>query len=624
MSADDKNEISFDEFTIDPKRRRLLLGDRTVSINPRAFDLLYFLAENRGRIVSKNEILDSVWKDQFVEEANLTVQISAIRRALGDKIDEPRFLITIPGRGYQFVGVSGSSERASADEDISGVPRKRPAEVERPKGYRRWQKGALLFTILSMVFGGVFAVNYLWSPGDDSLKSVAVLPFTTDASGLEAEYLGDGLAESVIFALSRLGALRVVSRDSAFRFRESPINAKEVGRELGVDSILTGRVRRTADTVSVSTELISVRDNSVIWGEQFDRRTSDVSSVQVDIARAISRELKLKLSDDLVTPDPKPTDADAYKQYLIGRYYLHLSTDDGFFKGRDAFRQAIEKDSEYALAFAGLADAYNMLCGWGSMAPNEGYPLAKAAALRALELDETLSEAHTSLGVAKMFYDADWTGAEKELKRALELNPSNADAQLMYGYELMLLGRFDEARPYMERARELDPLSIVKIVSIGNISYFQRDFETARQVYNEALRMDQNSGLAHWSVGNALLASGRHEEAIRAFEKAISLSGESPDEPASLGLAFALAGNDSGARRIIESLTERSSRVYVPPTLAATIHGALGDRDRAFELMEEAFRHRDSLLVYLKVDPIFDSLRNDPRFPALLSRMGLG
>jgi tetratricopeptide (TPR) repeat protein len=414
-----------------------------------------------------------------------------------------------------------------------------------------------------------------------------------------------------------------MSRDSAFRFRESPINAQVIGRELGVDSILTGRVRRTADIVSVSAELISVKDNSVIWGEQFDRRMSDVSAVQVDIARAISRELKLKLSSDLLAPDSKPINADAYRQYLIGRHYLHQSTDDGFSKGRDAFRQAIEKDPEYALAYAGLADAYNMLCGWGAMAPNEGYPLAKAAGLRALELDETLAEAHTSLGVAKLFYDADWTGAERELKRALELNPNNADAQLMYGYELMLLGRFDEARPYMERARELDPLSIVKVISIGNISYFRRDFEAARQVYEQALGMDQNSGLAHWSLGNALLASGRNEEAISAFEKAITLSGDSPDEPASLGLAYALSGNESGARRIIETLSDRSSKIYIPPALTATIHGALGERDRAFELMEQAFRQRDSLLVYLKVDPVFDSLRDDPRFPGLLSRLGL-
>ena len=623
MSAANKTEISFDEFTIDPNRRQLLRGERTVSINARAFDLLYFLAENKGRIVSKNEILDTVWKDQFVEEANLTVQISAIRRALGDKVNDPRLLITIPGKGYQLVGGSGSTERASSDAPTSGTTHTPSANADRQNRYPGWQKAALVFAALSIIIGSLFAAKYIWSTRTDPVRSVAVLPFATDASGLEAEYLGDGLAESVIFALSRLRELRVMSRDSAFRFRESPINAQEVGRELGVDSILTGRVRRTADVISVSAELISVRDNSVIWGEQFDRRTSDVSAVQVDIARAISRELKLKLSDELLASGSKPINADAYRHYLIGRHYLHLFTDDGFSKGRDAFRQAIEKDPEYALAYAGLADSYNMLSGWGAMAPNDGYPLAKAAALRALELDESLAEAHTALGVAKLFYDADWTGAERELKRALELNPNNSDAQMMYGYELMLLGRFDDARSYMERARELDPLSIVKIVSIGNILYFQRNFEAAREIYEQAREMDQNSGLSHWSLGNALLASGRHNEAISAFEKAIALSGDSPDEPASLGLAYALAGNEAGARSVIETLRDRSSKIYVPPTLAATIHGALGEHDRAFELMEQGFRQRDSLLIYLKVDPIFDSLRADPRFPALLSRIGL-
>ena len=207
--------------------------------------------------------------------------------------------------------------------------------------------------------------------------------------------------------------------------------------------------------------------------------------------------------------------------------------------------------------------------------------------------------------------------------RAIALNPNYSDAHMMYGYELMLLGRFDDSRPYMQRALDLDPLSIVKVISIGNVPYFQRDYESARGVYQQALEMDQNSGLAHWSLGNSLLATRRYAEAIREFEKAIALSGDSPDEPASLGLAYALSGNETGARKIIKALDERSGRIYIPPSLAASIHGALGERDQAFELLEQAFRDRDSLLAYLKVDPMFDPLRDDARFAGYLSRLGL-
>jgi DNA-binding winged helix-turn-helix (wHTH) protein/TolB-like protein/Tfp pilus assembly protein PilF len=627
MEAEKNSEISFAEFTLDPRKRRLLRGQKTVSLNARAFDLLYFLTQHAGRIVSKEEILDSVWKDQFVEESNLAVQISAIRRALGDKAGEPRFLVTVPGKGYQFVApVSWANESVEADRYAAATVRDgldaKPGNAKHPADSNRWF--AVFASVVVLIAVSWFAYKYFVGSTAHVVRSIAVVPFVEQTSDPPTAFLGEGMAESVIFSLSRVPGIRVMSRESAFRYRDQ-IDPKQIGRELNVDGVLTGRITQSGDTISIRSALASSEDNSVIWSEQFTRKMSDMQRLQVDIAESIARELKIKLSggEQAHLERNQTANSEAYQLYLFGRFHLNRLTDDGFLKGRDAFRKAIDTDPNYALAHAGLADAYNMLCGWGAMAPNEGYPLAKASATRALELDDTLAEAHTALGVAKLFYDVDWVGAEKELTRAIELNPNYSDARMMYGHELMLLGRFDEARPYMSRAADLDPLSIIKIVSVGNVSYFERDFPKALDIYRRALEMDSNSGLAHWSLGNTLMALHRNDEAIAEFQKAIALSGDSPDEPTSLALAFAAIGSQDGARKIIDELSARSSQAYVPPSLIASIYGALGENDKAFGLLDRAFRERDSLLVYLKVDPMLDPLRKDARYAELLRRLEL-
>jgi len=635
MDSEESQVISFTEFKLEPRHRRLLRDGRSIPLNARAFDLLFFLTQNSGRIVSKDEILNTVWKDQFVEESNLAVQISAIRRALGDETKAPRFLATIPGKGYQFIADVSSSvvpsrlkgltanETPHVFEHPDDTPALDERETRRPISLKR---GLILTAGVSAVLLiiGLLAYRSNFVGPRTQVKSLAVLPFTNAPGDFDSAYLGDGLAESVIFSLSRISDFRVMSRDSAFHYRADSIDAKQVGKELGVDAVLRGRVLRFGDSISISVELVSTGDDSVIWGEKFTRKMSDAVKLQVDIAQSITRELKVKLSalDEQRLNESQTENQEAYQLYLIGRYHLNRLTDDGFLKGRDSFKQATERDPNYGLAYAGLADSYNMLSGWGAMAPNDGYPLAKAAALRALELDETLTEAHTSLGVVELFYDADWAGAEKELLRAIEINPSNSDAHMMYGHELMLKGRFDEARKFMTRAIEIDPLSIVKIVSLGNISYFERDQSKALETYQKAVSMDPNSGLAHWSLGNALLQAHRIDEAIAEYQKSIPLSGDSPDEPASLAFAFAISGNREGARKIIDDLSVDRGNTYVPQSLIASIYGALGETDKAFELLELAFRERDSLLVYLNVDPMFDPIRSDPRFPVLLKRVG--
>lgn len=632
MHGEETASFSFAEFTLEPQRRRLLRDGAPVPLTARAFDLLVFFARSAGRVVTKDEILDSVWKGQFVEESNLTVQVSAIRKALGDQAGESRFLVTIPGKGYQFVadvtayyessaplttghaGESGLAGAAAAPESFSAVPR--PA----------WRVVLLILMLAALAAAGYFSYRLITGNSRPQARSIAVLPFEDQAAGdPSSAYLGDGLAESVIFSLSRIPDLRVMSRASVARFQNEGTDASRIGRELNVQAVLRGRVLRSGDSISVSAELVSTEDNSVIWGDQFSRRVPELESLHRDIARSVSRELNIKLSgNDAALLNKHQTDNfEAYQHYLIGRHHLGRSTDDGFAKGRDSFRQAIEKDPNYAMAYAGLADAYSFLAGWGSLAPNEGYPLAKSAAIRALELDDTLAAAHTSLGTVELFYDADWNGAEASFVRSIEINPNDSDAQMMNGYRLMLLGRNAEAKPYLERAIELDPLSTVKIVSYGNAFYFERDWAKAIEVYRRAVDLDTNSGLARWSLGNALLQAGITADAITEFERAIPLSGDSPDEVASLACAYSRSGRHDDARRIIRKLESRAGRAYTPPSLIASVYAALGERDTAFRFLERAFRERDSLLVYLKVEPIFDPLRSDPRFAEMLARIGL-
>ena len=620
MDAENYRKFAFGDFELDPRSRRLLKANNPIPLNAKAFDLLLFLVKNSGRIVSKDETLNAVWPEQVVEESNLAVQISAIRKALGDQKGEPTFLVTIPGKGYQFVAEVLTSEESVPD--ATGYK----ADAGHTEQTSRSSRRLLLIASLAgvLLLFTIVSVRFLLGSRHPTAKSIAVLPFGNQTGGATAEYLGDGLAESLIFSLARVPGLTVMSRDSSFRYRSGQTDAKTVGKDLGVDAILIGRIVQFGDAVSIRTELVSTKDNSVVWGEQFSRNLTDIEKLQIDIAQSITRELKIKLTEpDKERLGKNQTDNhEAYQLYLLGRYHLNRLTDDGFLKGRDNFRKAVDIDPKYAIAYAGLADSYNMLCGWGALAPNEGYPLAKASALKALELDETLAEAHAALGIVKLFYDADWNGAGKELQRAIEINPSYADALMMYGHELMLEGRFNEAHTFMARARDLDPLSIIKVVSAGNVFYFQRDPVSAIETYQKAVSMDPNSGLAHWSLGNALLQAHRIDESIAEYQKSIPLSGDSPDEPASLAYAFAVAGKSIEAHGLVDNLGKRGN-TFVPRSLIASVYGALGEKDKAFGLLEQAFFERDSLLVYLKVDPIFDPLRSDPRFPILIKRIGL-
>jgi TolB-like protein/Tfp pilus assembly protein PilF len=457
------------------------------------------------------------------------------------------------------------------------------------------------------------------------IKSIAVLPFKPLSDGVRDEVLELGMADTLIARLSNIREIDVRPVSAVHKYTGLGQDALAAGREQRVDVVLDGHIQKADEKVRVTVRLLRVQDGSSLWADKFDAEMTDIFAVQDSIAERVARALAVRLAggDKERLTKHHTENPEAYQLYLKGRYHLNRLTDDGFLKGRDYFQQAIEIDPTYALAYAGLADAYQMLSGYNALAPSDGFPKAKAAASEALRLDEGLSEAHTVLGTVRLLHDWDFEDAEREYRRAIEIKQNNADAHYMYGLYLSAMARFGEAHVEVRRAQELDPLSLAKIVGIGDVFYQQRQYDRAIAQYRQALEMDPNSGFAHWALGNVYVNKGMYEEAIAEYKASIPLSGDSPDEPASLAYAYALSGKRREAQAILNELKERSTRQYISPTIIAFIYAGLGEKDNAFAWLDKAFDRQDFILVFLKVDPTFDRLRSDSRFPDLMRRVGL-
>jgi DNA-binding winged helix-turn-helix (wHTH) protein/TolB-like protein/Tfp pilus assembly protein PilF len=630
MESSGNYRIVFGEFELDRAHRRLYRDGDTVALYAKAFELLDFLVRRNGEVVSKDELLANVWPDQFVEEANLSVQISALRKALGETKNEPRFLVTVPGVGYKFTAeikarnVEGeiAIERPTIERMSTVEPDDEPGQLPGARSGRLlWMYAVAGLGLTALL---VFVLFRVYDAPKKQIGSLAVLPFVNEKEDSSLEYLNQGLAESVIDSLSGGSSLRIMSRNSAFRFKGNEPDAKSIGNELNVDAILTGRITTIGDDLSVRAELISTDDNSVIWVETFTRKLTDAAGLQSDIARSISDKLRLKLSNAIENrlKTTQTNNADAYRLFLQGRYHLNKFTDDGSFKGRDYFQQAIDKDPNYALAWAGLAEAYNRLCGYNAMRSSECFPKSRIAAEKAIELGPQLADAYATLGSVKHFYDWDWDGAEKNFQRAIEIDSNNSQAYQLYSYHLTGMGRFDESLHMMRKAHELDPLSVEKSIGIAEILYFQKRYDEALAGANNTLALDKNAGFVHWIIGNTYLQQGRLADAIAQYEKSIPLSGESPDERASLAYTYAIAGRKDDARRILKDLNQRSSQQFISPCILAIVHAGLDEKDEAFAYLERGYSERDFMMTLLKIEPTYDRLRDDPRYAELMRRVG--
>ena len=459
---------------------------------------------------------------------------------------------------------------------------------------------------------------------DQPLDSLAVLPFVNVGADQNTEYLTDGITESLINNLSQLPKLSVRSFGAVAHFKNKDVNPQTAGGELKVRALLTGRLVRRGDSFVISVELVDVQGNRQIWGSQYTQRVDDLQSMQEQISREISEKLRLQLNgtDKQKLARRQTVDPAAYQLYLQGRYQWNKQTLDGLQQSIDYFQQAIQKDPQYALAYAGEADSYALLADFNVLPAREVLPKIKSAAQQAIGLDDTLAEAHTSLAWAQ-FHDLAWSDAEKEFQRAIALNASYPAAHSWYGELLMARGRFDQAQEEMNQAYRLDALSPVLNLALGYRFYYARDFDKAIEQCQKVLAMDASFIPAHVYLGRAYQQKPALPEALGEFRKALELSEGDTNELAALGQAYAVSHQEAEARKILEELKTRSAQTYVQPMWIAVIHIGLGEKDQAFDWMQKAFDDRSAWLVYLKIDPLFDPVRTDERFVELLRRVGL-
>ncbi len=486
---------------------------------------------------------------------------------------------------------------------------------------RRWAA----FGIGVLAIGIAFPASlYLLRGSLGAIDSVAVLPFANTGSDRDTEYLSDGIAESVINTLSRLPNLRVIPRSTVFRYKGKDLDPQTVGRDLGVRAVLSGRVQQRGDTLIVQTELVDVGKGSQLWGEQYNRKLADILATQDDIAREITDKLRLHLTREQERRLAKryTENPDAYQLYLKGLYYLKQFTKEGLERGAQYFQQAIAVDPNYALAYSGLAYNYTVAEDW-LVPPREVMPKHKEAAQKALELDDSLADAHAQLAYYSFWYDYNPSPAEREFKRAIELNPNDPETHGLYGWYLVAMKRFDEGIRENELGRKLDPFSGEANGLLGQSLYFARQYDRAIEQLRTTIELLGNQWWLHELLGWAYEAKALLPQAIAEFQKARQIEPNIAEPLASLGRAYALSGRVEEARRVLAQLQELSDRIHVPPYNIATIYAALGEKDRAIAELEKAYQERSWYLVWLGLDPQLDNLRSDPRFQDLVRRVGL-
>ena len=458
------------------------------------------------------------------------------------------------------------------------------------------------------------------------LSAIAVLPFEIANRDLVYEYLSDGLTETIIDELSQIPKLSVVARSTVFRYKNREIDPQSLGRELNVGAVITGRVVRRADTLTVAVEMVDTASGLRLWGERYSRKAEDLLAIEDDIGKQITQQLRASLGGKASsrTRRPRTRNTAAYEAYLKGRYYWSKRTEGELRKGAECFEQAIALDPSYALAYAGLADFYIILGWYSYVAPCESYPRAKAAATRALQIEPNLAEAHTAMGFISLLYDWEMPAAEKHFRRAIELNPGYAPGHHWYADFLAANGRLEESWREAQRAHELEPLSLIINWNLGWIRYFSRQYDEAVAQFRNTLELDPNYLVAYMFLGQPYVQQRLYDQAEEAFQRAVELSGRAAVSLALLGHSQALAGRRDVARALLAELEERSKTAYTSPIFFAWIHLGLDDKDLAQSWLEKAFAERSNWLAWLAADPRYDSLREDPRFRDLVRRVGLG
>ena len=631
MSEAQRPTFCFGPFRLDVAERLLSRNGEPISLPPKAFETLVVLVENSGRLVTKKELTDRLWPDAFVEEANLANNVSLLRKVLDDDRQDIKYIETIPKWGYRFTAkVTDAGVVSEIPAAVDTAPT--PASIATPRITTRWIAGGLA-CLLVAVAGSYYFLRSRKAPrppqttqtGPSPIKSIAVLPLSPLVESSRDEYLEMGLADNLITRLSRLRQIEVRSIGAVSRYAGLQRDPMAIGQEQRVDAVLDGTIQKADNKIRVSVRLIRIADGTTLWAGEFDENYTDIFTLQSAISDRVAEVVITRLTaEEKQALHKRDTDnIEAYNLYLTGRYFWTKFTEEGLDKSIDYFNQALQKDPNYGSAYNGLAASYVVL-GVNYRPPREVMPKAKAYIEKAFEGDAPPADAYMLRGAIKYFFDWDWSGAENDFKRAVELGPSDAaSAHQLYAYYLWAVGRLDEGMVEMKRSHELDPASLQINEDLGVAYYYLRDFDQAIQQQHKTINLDSNYFFGYVRRGQAYLQKSMYKEAIDDLIKARTLSGNWPAAVAELGCAYAMAGQENKARAIINELNQRAKREYIDPYLIALIETSLGDNDRAIEWLTKAFEARSPWMAWLKVEPKFDRLRSDPRFVNLLHQIGL-
>ena len=631
MSGSVKSTIyEFEEFRLDAESRRLFEREsgELVQLQPKAFELLLFLIENEGQTLTKNEILETVWAESFVEEANLSQTIFVLRKALNDDRKNPRFIVTVPNRGYRFIGkvekqteefqISADENRVTKDEDQS--PKNKDQKPNSAKYF---------FVATALILPFAVGVYFLWRDRNPTsiseVKSIAVLPFRNIGGKENEEYLGSGLSEVLVSKLSNIKTIIVRPSSAVLKFTEASPDPKKIGGDLNVEAIVVGSVQRIDENIRVTVQVVRVSDGATLWAETFDDKSANIFAVQDSISNKITESLALKLTSDEREQIVKSytTNPQAYQAYLQGRFLWNKRTPENLLKAVGEFEKAKQLDPNFALAYVGLADCYVLLAEYRAMSPAESFPKARAAASKALEIDSRLAEARTSLAYILAFYDWDFPSAEREFKKAIEQNPNYATAHQWYSEFLQVLGKFDESLIALRRAEEIDPGSLIIKTDLARYFYFTRQYDAAIEQSQKILAIDPNFGWGYGFLWVSYKQKGMLKEAGEAHGTGEMLFGRSATEIEERKKAFAADGFKGYWQKWIEQSEHPAISRFILANDRAIAYNIIGDNEKTLYYLEQSLERREHWVLYIKYAPQFDNLQSDPRFIAILKRIGL-
>ena len=609
-----------------------------IRVQQQPMKLLEILLERPGEVVTREELRSRVWADESFGDFDqaVNIAIAKLRSALGDSAENPRYIETLPKRGYRFiadVSVVDAEARTKRPESAAGdLPGTESGHQFQGTGLTVTPKRRLWPTrrVVALVFVLILPILAVWlfrsrRRPPTGIRSLAVLPLANFSGDASQDYFADGMTDELITDLAQISALRVISRTSVMVYKGARKPLPEIARELNVDAVVQGSVQRSGDQVHITAQLIEASADKHLWAKSYEGNLRDTLALQKKVASAIAEQIRVQLTplEQAVLKKANVVNPEAYESYLKGRYFWNKRTADGLKVALAYFNQAVEEDPKYAQAYSGLADTYALLGDWeyGVLAPNQAYPKAKAAAIQALDLDNTLSEAHTSLAFSLDLFDWNWEAAEKEFRRAIELNPGYATAHHWYGWHLSEMGRNSEAIAEMRKAENLDPLSLIINADLAELLLIAHFSDESIQQSRKTIEMDPNFALAHNQLAQAYLEKHMFREAITELQKAIQLSGGSPTCTANLARAYAASNRKPEAVRLLNNLKKRSASGDPHSSEIAMIYAALGNKDQAMAWLEKGYEERFNPSILLR--PGFDPIRSDSRFQDLVRRIGL-